>query len=45
VPALILPVSDIPCTLNGKKVELAVRHGLEGKPVTKKDAAANPASI
>ncbi|AFM25566.1 acetoacetate--CoA ligase [Desulfomonile tiedjei] len=45
VPALILPVSDIPCTLNGKKVELAVRNVLEGKPVTNKDALANPEAL
>ncbi len=45
VPALILPVSDIPCTLNGKKVELAVRNMLEGKPVTNKDALANPEAL
>ena len=45
VPALILPVSDIPCTLNGKKVELAVRNMIEGKPVTNKDALANPEAL
>jgi acetoacetyl-CoA synthetase len=45
VPALILPVSEIPCTLNGKKVELAVRNVLEGKPVTNKDALANPHAL
>lgn len=42
VPALILPIDDIPVTLNGKKVELAVRNIIEGKPVTNKDALANP---
>jgi acetoacetyl-CoA synthetase len=42
VPALILPIEDIPVTLNGKKVELAVRNVIEGKPVTNKDALANP---
>lgn len=42
VPALILPISDVPVTLNGKKVELAVRNVIEGKPVTNKDALANP---
>ncbi len=45
VPALILPVADIPCTLNGKKVELAVRNVLEGRPVTNKDALANPEAL
>ena len=42
VPALILPITDVPVTLNGKKVELAVRNVIEGKPVTNKDALANP---
>ncbi len=45
VPAFILPVSDIPCTLNGKKVELAVRNMIEGKPVTNRDALANPQAL
>lgn len=45
VPAFILPVSDIPCTLNGKKVELAVRNIIEGKPVTNKDALLNPEAL
>ncbi len=45
VPALILLVSDVPVTLNGKKVELAVRNVLEGKPVTNKDALANPEAL
>lgn len=45
VPALILPIEDIPVTLNGKKVELAVRNVIEGKPVTNKDALLNPDSL
>jgi len=45
VPALILSVSDIPVTLNGKKVELAVRNVIEGKPVSNKDALANPEAL
>ncbi|HMK35703.1 MAG TPA: acetoacetate--CoA ligase [Desulfomonilaceae bacterium] len=45
VPALILPVEDIPVTLNGKKVEIAVRNVLEGKPVTNKDALLNPQAL
>jgi acetoacetyl-CoA synthetase len=45
VPALILSVSEIPCTLNGKKVEMAVRNVIEGKPVTNKDALANPEAL
>ncbi len=45
VPAKILPVTDIPVTLNGKKVELAVKNVLEGRPVTNKDALANPQAL
>ncbi len=45
VPAKILPVRDIPVTLNGKKVEMAVRNVIEGKPVTNKDALANPDAL
>jgi acetoacetyl-CoA synthetase len=45
VPAKILPVADIPVTLNGKKVELAVKNVIEGKPVTNKDALANPEAL
>lgn len=45
VPAKILPVTDIPVTLNGKKVELAVKNMLEGRPVTNKDALANPQAL
>jgi acetoacetyl-CoA synthetase len=45
VPALVLTVEDIPMTLNGKKVELAVRNVLEGKPVTNKDALLNPQAL
>ena len=45
VPAFILPIEDIPVTLNGKKVELAVRNVIEGKPVTNKDALANPGAL
>ncbi len=45
VPAKILLVSDIPVTLNGKKVEIAVRNVIEGKPVTNIDALANPQAL
>jgi acetoacetyl-CoA synthetase len=42
VPALILPVSAIPYTRSGKKVELAVREVIHGRPVRNADALANP---
>jgi acetoacetyl-CoA synthetase len=45
VPAKILPVSDIPYTISGKKVELAVRKVIHGQEVKNKDALANPESL
>lgn len=45
VPAVILPVEDIPKTLNGKKVESAVTNIINGRKVTNRDALANPDSL
>ena len=45
MPAKILPIKDIPHTLNGKKVELAVRKILHNEPVLNRDALANPDSL
>ena len=45
VPAKILAVSDIPYTLNMKKVEGAVTNVIHGKPVLNRDALANPESL
>jgi acetoacetyl-CoA synthetase len=45
VPAKILEVRDIPRTLSGKIVELAVRNIVHGRPVTNTDALANPAAL
>jgi len=42
VPAKIIEVPDIPYTLNMKKVELAVKKIIEGKPVLNRDALRNP---
>ena len=42
VPALILPITDIPYTINGKKVEVAVKKILIGEEVKNKNALANP---
>jgi acetoacetyl-CoA synthetase len=42
VPKYIRQVSAIPCTISGKKVELAVRQVLHGQEVANKDALANP---
>lgn len=45
VPAKIIAVSDIPYTISGKKVEIAVRKVLEGQPVYNRDALANPEAL
>lgn len=45
VPAKIIPVADIPYTINMKKVELAVKNIIEGNPVTNRDALANPEAL
>jgi acetoacetyl-CoA synthetase len=45
VPAKIISVTDIPYTINMKKVELAVRNVIHNKPVLNKDALANPESL
>ncbi len=45
VPAKILNVPDVPYTLNMKKVELAVKKVIQGKPVLNKDALRNPEAL
>ena len=45
VPAKILEVPDIPRTISGKIVELAVRAVVHGQAVTNKDALANPDAL
>jgi acetoacetyl-CoA synthetase len=45
VPSIILPVKDIPYTISGKKVELAVKNIIQGNEVFNKDALANPESL
>ncbi|HSM89903.1 MAG TPA: acetoacetate--CoA ligase [Desulfobacterales bacterium] len=42
VPAKIVAVPGIPYTLNMKKVEMAVKKVIDGKPVLNKDALSNP---
>ncbi len=42
VPYKIFEVNEIPYTINGKKVELAVKYTLEGNDITNKDALSNP---
>ena len=45
VPAKILAVTDIPRTISGKIVELAVRNVVHGEPVKNTDALANPEAL
>jgi acetoacetyl-CoA synthetase len=45
VPARIVAVADLPRTLSGKLVELAVRDVVHGQPVTNREALANPESL
>jgi len=42
VPAIIKAVPDVPYTLNGKKVEIAVKKIIHGMEVKNKDALSNP---
>ncbi|MBM5811140.1 MAG: acetoacetate--CoA ligase [Gammaproteobacteria bacterium] len=45
VPAKILAVPEVPRTISGKVVELAVREAIHGRPVKNTDALANPAAL
>ena len=45
VPAKIISVPEIPRTISGKIVELAVRSVVHGEPVKNTDALANPAAL
>jgi acetoacetyl-CoA synthetase len=45
VPARIVQVADIPRTISGKIVELAVRNVIHGRPVSNVDALANPQAL
>ncbi|MCK4757695.1 MAG: acetoacetate--CoA ligase, partial [Thermoplasmata archaeon] len=45
VPAKVIQVADIPYTINGKKVELAVRKIIHDQDVKNKDALGNPEAL
>ena len=45
VPARIVAVPEIPRTISGKIVELAVRSVVHGQAVNNTDALANPAAL
>jgi acetoacetyl-CoA synthetase len=42
VPAVILTAPDVPYTINGKKVEVAVKKLIHGEEVKNRDALRNP---
>lgn len=44
-PAKVIQVPDIPRTMSGKLVELAVKKVIHGEPVSNRDAFANPESL
>ncbi|MBI3772918.1 MAG: acetoacetate--CoA ligase [Gammaproteobacteria bacterium] len=45
VPAKIIQVTDVPRTISGKIVELAVRNIVHNRPVTNIEALANPKAL
>ena len=45
VPSITMEVPDIPYTINGKKVEIAVKKIIHGQEVKNRDALANPESL
>ncbi len=45
VPAKILPIEDIPYTISGKKVELAVKKVIADQEVLNRDALKNPEAL
>jgi acetoacetyl-CoA synthetase len=45
VPAIIMQAPDVPRTISGKIVELAVRNILHDRPVDNVDALANPLAL
>ena len=45
VPQKIISIKDIPYTINGKKVELAVKHIIQNIEVKNQDSLANPEAL
>ncbi len=45
VPSKMIQVPDIPRTISGKIVELAVRNAIHGEPITNREALKNPDAI
>ena len=40
-----MEIEDIPYTINGKKVEIAVKRMIQGENVANKDSLTNPESL
>ena len=45
IPKKIIEIADIPYTINGKKVEIAVKKIIHGEDVPNRDSLANPESL
>ena len=45
VPSVIVPIKDIPYTINGKKVEIAVKNIIHGVEPKNKSSLSNPESL
>jgi acetoacetyl-CoA synthetase len=45
IPAVIIQIREVPRTLNGKKVEIAVSRVIHGEPVPNMESLANPQSL
>jgi len=45
VPRKVIQITDIPYTISGKKVEIAVRKIIEGQEVKNRDALKNPRAL
>ncbi|KAF7321942.1 AMP-binding domain-containing protein [Mycena kentingensis (nom. inval.)] len=45
VPAFVLPVEDIPYTVNGKRIEIAVKQIVSGSDMKPSGTVANPESL
>jgi acetoacetyl-CoA synthetase len=45
VPAKVIQISDIPYTINMKKVEIAVKNIIQGKSVLNRESLKNPGSL
>ena len=45
IPKLFISVPDIPYTMNGKKIELAVKNVIEGKEIDNRSSIINPDAI